>query len=70
LENVCQNDKVETCLFDEALNTLNVNKFEEIMYENHVNILIQNILIIQHVDDNDKIVAIALRESFQPFGLF
>lgn len=40
------------------------------MYENHVNILIQNILIIQHVDDNDKIVAIALRESFQPFGLF
>ncbi len=71
LVNVCQNDKVEIYLFDEALNTLNVNNFEEIIDEDHVDILIQNILIVEHVvDDNDKYVTIALGEGFQPLGLF
>jgi 5-formaminoimidazole-4-carboxamide-1-beta-D-ribofuranosyl 5'-monophosphate synthetase len=71
LVNVCQNDKVEIYLSYEALNTLNVDKFEEIIDENHVDILIQNILITEHViDDNDKFVTIAPRKGFQPLGLF
>jgi hypothetical protein len=52
LVNVCQNDKVEIYLFDEALNTLNVDKFEEIIDEDHVDTLVQNILIIEHVVDD------------------
>jgi hypothetical protein len=65
LANVCQNGKVEIDLFDEALNTLNVNNFEEIIDENHVDILVQNILIVEHVvDDNDKYVTIAQGEGF------
>jgi hypothetical protein len=40
LANVCQNDKVETYLFDETLNTLNVDKFEEIIDENPIDILV------------------------------
>jgi hypothetical protein len=50
---------------------LNVNNFEEIIDEDHVDILIQNILIVEHVvDDNDKYVTIALGEGFRPLGLF
>jgi hypothetical protein len=41
------------------LNTLNVDKFEEIIDEDLVDILIQNILIVEHVvDDNDKSITI------------
>jgi hypothetical protein len=65
LVNVCQNDKVEINLSNETLNTLNVDKFEEIIDEDHVDILIQNILIVEHVvDDNDKSVTIALGKGF------
>jgi hypothetical protein len=47
------------------LNTLNVNKFEEIINKDHVNILVQNILIVEHiVDDNDKFITIAPRKGF------
>ncbi len=71
LVNVCQNDKVEINLSNETLNTLNVDKFEEIIDEDHVDILIQNILIVEHVvDDNDKSVTIALGKGFWPLGLF
>ncbi len=53
------------------MNTLNVNKFEEIINKDHVNILVQNILIVEHiVDDNDKFITIAPRKGFWPLGLF
>ncbi len=41
----CQNDNVVTNLSNEALNTLNIDKFEKIINKDIANILIQNILI-------------------------
>jgi len=45
LANACQNDNVVTNLFNEALNTLNIDKFEKIINKDLANILVQNILI-------------------------
>jgi hypothetical protein len=47
------------------LNTLNVDKFEEIIDEDHIDILVQNILIIEHVvDDSDKHVTLHKEKVF------
>jgi hypothetical protein len=45
LANACQNDKVVTNLSNEALNTLNIDKFAKIINKDLANILVQNILI-------------------------
>jgi hypothetical protein len=45
LANACQNDNVVTNLSNEALNILNIDKFEKIINTDLVNILVQNILI-------------------------
>jgi len=44
---------------------LNVDKFEEIIDEDHIDILVQNILIIEHVvDDSDKHVTLHKEKVF------
>jgi hypothetical protein len=45
LANACQNDNIVTNLSNEALNTLNIDKFEKNVNKDLANILVQNILI-------------------------
>ncbi len=45
--------------------------FEEVMDEKCIDTLVQNILSREHViDNNDKLLIMALGEGIQPFGLF
>jgi hypothetical protein len=48
-----------------------LDTFEEIVYEDYTNTLVQNILSLEHVfDNNDKSLTIAFGKGSQPFGLF